>query len=150
MKVLLRVSCLHYAFGKQPSISLINLGNKWTLRWWWWFDDDDLMMMMIDVIFMLSCYCYISYKICFLNLLVYTIFINLYVFNGIWLECQLAWAIFYRKDFIDNTICWKTIQWFVWSNNCRQWVHILFNIFFHLSASGVKLKSLKECEKWIY
>ena len=35
--VLLKVDCLPDAVGKQPSISLINLGRKWTLNWWWWW-----------------------------------------------------------------------------------------------------------------
>ena len=35
--VLLKVGCLPYVVGKQPSISLINLGRKWTLSWWWWW-----------------------------------------------------------------------------------------------------------------
>ena len=34
--MLLKVDCLPYAVGKQPSIPLIYLGRKWTLNWWWW------------------------------------------------------------------------------------------------------------------
>ena len=35
--MLLKIDCLPYAVGKQPSIPSINLGRKWTLnRWWWW------------------------------------------------------------------------------------------------------------------
>ena len=34
--MLLKVDCLPYAVGKQPSIPLIYLGRKWTLN-----DDDD-------------------------------------------------------------------------------------------------------------
>ena len=33
---LLKVGCLPYAVGKQPSIPLINLERTWTLNWWWW------------------------------------------------------------------------------------------------------------------
>ena len=29
--------CLLNAVGKQPSIPLIDLGRKWSLRWWWWW-----------------------------------------------------------------------------------------------------------------
>ena len=32
-KMLLKVDCLPNAFGKQPSIPLIDLGRKWTLSW---------------------------------------------------------------------------------------------------------------------
>ena len=35
--MLLRVDCLPNAVGKQPSIPLIYLGRKWTLKWWWWW-----------------------------------------------------------------------------------------------------------------
>ena len=36
--MLLRVDWLPNAVGKQPSITLINLGRrKWTLSWWWWW-----------------------------------------------------------------------------------------------------------------
>ena len=31
--VSIKAGCLPYAFGKQPSIPLINLGRKWTLSW---------------------------------------------------------------------------------------------------------------------
>ena len=31
MEVSLKVGCLPYAVGKQPSIALNNLGSKWTL-----------------------------------------------------------------------------------------------------------------------
>ena len=34
---LLKVGCLPYAVGKQPSIPLIDLGRTWTLNWWWWW-----------------------------------------------------------------------------------------------------------------
>ena len=36
MEVSLKVGCLPYAVGKQPSIPMINRGRKWTLN-----DDDD-------------------------------------------------------------------------------------------------------------
>ena len=36
-KALLHAGYLPYAVGKQPSIPLINLGRKWTLKWWWWY-----------------------------------------------------------------------------------------------------------------
>ena len=35
--MLLKVDCLPNAVGKQPSIPLIYLGRKWTLKWWWWW-----------------------------------------------------------------------------------------------------------------
>ena len=34
MEVSLKVGCLPYATGKQPSISVITIGRKWTLKWW--------------------------------------------------------------------------------------------------------------------
>ena len=36
--MMLKVNCLPYAVGKQPSIPLINLGREWTLNWWWWWN----------------------------------------------------------------------------------------------------------------
>ena len=33
----LKVGCLPYAVGKQPSIPLIDLRRTWTLNWWWWW-----------------------------------------------------------------------------------------------------------------
>ena len=32
----LKVGCVPYAVGKQPSMPLINLGRKWLLKWWWY------------------------------------------------------------------------------------------------------------------
>ena len=37
MTKLLKVGCLPYSVGRQPSIPLINLGRTWTLNWGWWW-----------------------------------------------------------------------------------------------------------------